>query len=486
MADTQPRLRTVPVNAGPVVTLPASLEEKIALLEQHRTLGKAPRAELEWLASRGTLQSIKIGDSVARRGEPIESLFVIFTGHIWHLAEQNGTWRKVFDWKGGDVTGLLPYSRIKVAPGNSLVEEDATALVIPGADVQRLPAECPAVTAMLVHAMLDRARAFRANDANAEKMASLGKLAAGLAHELNNPASAAARSATLLSQALAESDAAARALGAQAFSDQEMAAIEKVRAVCGDAVASVLSPLERSDREEAIMDWLSRRNVDDALAAPLAETGLTIGSLDELATKLANSDKLRAALHWVAAGCTVRGLTRDIERAASRVHTLVSAVKGFTYMDHAAAPEPVNVARGLMDTLSVMAAKARSKSVAFSVDAPADLPRVLGFGGELNQVWMNLVDNAIDATTGVDGGRVTASAHAEAGKVIVRIVDNGPGIPEDVRSRIFDPFFTTKPQGQGTGLGLDIVRRLVEQNNGLIAVESTPGRTAFSVSLPIA
>jgi signal transduction histidine kinase len=245
----------------------------------------------------------------------------------------------------------------------------------------------------------------------------------------------------------------------------------------------VLSPLERADREEAFAEWLADRDADDALAASLAETGVSLGLLDELAASL-SGDKLRAALRWVAAGCTVRGLARDIERAASRVHALVSAVKGFTYMDHAAGPEPVDLAKGIGDTRAVMAAKARGKSVSITVDIPADLPRARALGGELNQVWANLVDNAIDAVS--DGGHVGVTARAEGGKVVVRVVDDGPGIPPDVKSRIFDPFFTTKAVGKGTGLGLDIVRRLVDRNDGLIDVSSEPGRTEFRVALPLA
>jgi signal transduction histidine kinase len=245
----------------------------------------------------------------------------------------------------------------------------------------------------------------------------------------------------------------------------------------------VLSPLERADREESLANWLLDHDLDDALAAALAETEVTLALLDELAATIPG-DQLRAALRWVAAGCTVRGLARDVERAASRVHELVSAVKGFTYMDRAASPESVDIAKGLSDTLAVMGAKARTKSAALTVDVPADLPRVCGFGGELNQVWANLVDNALDAVS--EGGKVTVTARPEGGKVIVCVVDDGPGIPADVKSRIFDPFFTTKPVGKGTGLGLDIVRRLVDRNDGSIAVESEPGRTQFRVVFPVA
>ncbi len=457
--------------------------EILERLMAHRALEKVPREELEWLVAHGRLERLEPGGMIARKGQPVEALYVILTGHVVHMTDQGGTWRKAMDWHEGDVTGQLPYSRLTNAPGNSVIEEAAEIFCVPQEHLPSLPIECPTLTAALVHVMVDRARAFKVSDLQVEKMASLGKLAAGLAHELNNPASAAARSAQLVSQALAESEAASRALGAADLDERALALVERVRTVCGDRAAGVLSPLDRADREEALSDWLLGHEVDDELAASLAETEVTIADLDELAAGV-SEEQLQAALRWIAAGCTIRGLARDIERAASRVHELVSAVKGFTYMDHTPSPEPVDVAKGISDTLAVMAAKARGKSVALKVDAPVGLPRVRGFGGELNQVWANLIDNAIDAVK--DGGNVMVTARLEGRKVVVRVIDDGAGIPPQVKSRIFDPFFTTKPVGKGTGLGLDIVRRLVDRNDGSIEVESEPGRTEFRVSLPVA
>ena len=285
----------------------------------------------------------------------------------------------------------------------------------------------------------------------------------------------------LFRSAVDELDAAARALGAVGLNEKEMALVDRVRTRCSDTPTSVLTPLERADREDAIARWLAQHDVDESFATPLTETDASPELLDELAAGL-SAERLGATLRWLAAGCTLRGLSRDIERAASRVHTLVSAVKGFTYMDQARAPEPVDIRKGLADTLALLAAKARGKAVSLTNEVPADLPRARGVGGELNQVWANLVDNALDAVP--EGGRIVVSARAEGPRVIVRVTDNGPGIPAEVRSRIFDPFFTTKPVGQGTGLGLDIVRRLLDQNNATIDVDSAPGRTEFRVDLP--
>jgi signal transduction histidine kinase len=194
---------------------------------------------------------------------------------------------------------------------------------------------------------------------------------------------------------------------------------------------------------------------------------------------------LDAALRWVATGCSTRALARDIERATARIFDLVSSIKRFTHMDKAQVPEPVDVDQLLSDTVTVMASKARRRSIALKVEVEPKLPRVLGFGGELNQVWMNILDNALDAAPNDGSGSVTVSARQEHGFVVVRIRDNGPGIPDDVRPRIFDPFFTTKPPGEGTGLGLDIVQRIVRRHRAEIDVTSRPGHTEFRIGLPL-
>jgi signal transduction histidine kinase len=184
----------------------------------------------------------------------------------------------------------------------------------------------------------------------------------------------------------------------------------------------------------------------------------------------------------MAATCAVRRLAADIAMAASRIHHLVDAVKGFTYMDQAAAPKPVDVGKGLSDTLVVLRAKTRARSATVNLDVAPDLPLVDGLGGELNQVWANLIDNALDAAG--PSGRVDILASVEDAFVVVRVIDSGPGIPAAVRARIFDPFFTTKPLGEGTGLGLDIARRIVGGHGGELDFTSEPGRTEFRVALP--
>jgi signal transduction histidine kinase len=453
-------------------------------LANHRTVGVAPREELEWLAARGTVRRLEVGDELVTRGAPVENLFVILSGRIATVIDRGSGPQKLADWRGGDVTGLLPYSRLVAAPGMSVVQEPGEVLVVPREHMRALARECHELTAILVHRMLDRAREFKSNELHDEKMISLGRLSAGLAHELNNPASAIERSAAVLGSRLEDVEQAARALGSAGLTDAQFDAIDAVRNACAAAPEQgVRSPIEHAEREEAITDWLADRGLETAAAEALAETAVRIEALDFLATAV-QGPALNDALRWAAAGCSVRRLASEIQDAATRIAGLVLAVKGFTHMDQSTAAGPVDLAQSLGNTVAVLKSKARGKSVAVEVRVEPNLPRVRGFVGELNQIWGNLIDNALDAVA--EAGRVEVVAGQESGRVVVRIADNGPGIPAEIRDRIFDPFFTTKPAGLGTGLGLDIVRRLVLHNEGQISVESQPGRTEFQVTLPIA
>ena len=454
-----------------------------ARLARHRTLGGAPPEELAWLVANGTFRTYRVGEVATRKGRPEEWLQIMLSGHLAAHADRGAGTRRLIGWRGGDVCGLLPYSRGGSPPGDTVAEEPIEMLAVHADRFPEMIQRCPRVTALLVHAMLDRARFFTSSDMHDEKLVALGRLAAGLAHELNNPAAAAARCTQLMGQALAEAAAAARALAAARLSDAQLECLDAVSARCGpDPVATRRSPLERADRGDAFASWLEARGLDAASAAPLAGTGVTLEALDALAAALPVT-ALGAAVRSVAAGGVVRSLTEEIGASVTRVHELVAAVKGFTYMDRAPTLEPTDVRRGIADTLAVLGAKARRKLVTVDLTYAPDLPPVPASGAELNQVWSNLIDNALDAVG--PHGRVQIEALRERERVVVRIVDDGPGIPPEIRARIFEPFFTTKPVGEGLGLGLDTVRRLVQRHRGELDVESRPGRTEFSVSLSI-
>jgi signal transduction histidine kinase len=453
-------------------------------LAEHRMLSSLPRNELDWLASHGELRAIAPGQVVTSKDGPgPEGMVVVLSGHITIHVDRGAGRHKVMEWRGGDITGRLPYSRIAAPPGDTMTEEPTEILLIRNADLPEMIHECYELTSMLVHQMIDRARQFTTSDMHDEKMVSLGKLAAGLAHELNNPASALARSAKQLTANVVAAEISARALGARNLSPGQLAAVDAARACALTRPDDgVRTPIEQADREESIADWLDSHGVDSSIADQLAETGVTIEALDPLAEAL-EGDSLEVALRSIATGCSVQGLAREIERAAFRISELVTAVKGFTFMDQSTASQPVDLGEGLRNTLEMLKAKARAKSVGVNLTIEPELPTIDGFGGELNQVWVNLLDNAIDAVG--ESGHVEVSAARKEDQVVVRVVDDGPGIPQSIRDRIYDPFFTTKPQGEGTGLGLDITRRLVRRHKGDIDFESRPGRTEFIISLPV-
>ena len=457
-------------------------EGLVERLAAHRTLAGTPRAQLAWLASRGRPVRYPAGEVLARTGYPIVELYVILAGRLSIRVHRGGAWRRVMEWRSGDVSGLLPYSRMTGSPGDTRTDEPTEVVALHRDLFPEMIRECHELTAILVHVMLDRARQFRSSDLHDEKLASLGRLAAGLAHELNNPASAVARSAEVLLERLPALEVAFRALGGTRLSHAGLEAFGLLSEEChSDTHHALASPLEQAERQEEISVWLERHGIEHEAGEALAETGVAIPTLDAAARQL-GPEQLPTALHALAASCGTRRLASDIQRAAARVHELVAAVKGFTYMDQATAPKPVDLARGLGDTLTILRARAKPKSVRLSAQVDDDLPTVDGFGGELNQVWSNLISNAIDAVAA--GGSVEVGAHRRDDSVVVQVVDDGPGIPPDVRERIFEPFFTTKPAGEGTGLGLAIARSLILQHHGEIEVESRPGRTEFRVTLP--
>lgn len=453
-------------------------------LAEHKTLGAAPREELAWLAAHGKLRHLRGGEVLSAKGKEVEGLYVLLSGRVMLCVNRGSGPQKVIEWRGGDVSGMLPYSRLTTPPGDAIVQEATEILALNRSQLRELTHECYEITSILVRAMLDRTRLFTSSELLNEKMISLGKLSAGLAHELNNPASAIERSAELLECHLETAEAAALALGTARLSDAQLESVSAMRELCRSRRAcEAMSPIELASREDVIAEWLCAHELDATLAYALAETDITLEALDQVAA-VVDGSALSAVVRWAAAGSGVRSLASGIQDSAMRISGLVAAVKGFTNMDGAMVAEAVDLGLSLRDTVAVLRSKAREKSVAVVIDIEATLPKVLGFACELNQIWGNLIENGLDAAP--HGGCVDVVARREDKHVVVRIADNGCGIPAEIRERIFDPFFTTKPQGQGVGLGLDMARRLLQHNDGVIEFESQPGRTEFRVALPMA
>ncbi|SNS35233.1 Cyclic nucleotide-binding domain-containing protein [Granulicella rosea] len=449
-------------------------------LAAHRSLSAAPRAELEWLLAHGEYRRYGEGDLTAAKGSTVGWMHIILSGRLALFVDRGAGPVRMAEWGAGEVTGALPYSRVTTIPGDARAMEPLEVFAIPREHFQALTQACFCVTSSLVHTMLDRTRAFTAGDLQNEKMISLGKLSAGLAHELNNPASAIERSADGLRVRFADFEEATRALAAAALTDRQSAALKAFRTQC---VAAARPALEQLDREEAIAAWLAGHGVAADDAAAMAETEVTFASLDRLAEEL-SGPVLAAALRWAVGAYVLRTLAGGIQESSRRVSRLVNAVKGFTHMDQANIPEWVDLGPALRNTVTVLCSKAQERAVDVTLQLQPGLPRVRAYAGELNQIWGNLLDNALDAVP--HGGLVEMLACRQGERVVVRVRDNGHGIPLEIRDKVYDPFFTTRPQGQGVGLGLDIARRLVRHNDGTIEFDSAPGVTEFRVSLPVA
>ena len=441
-----------------------------------------PRAELEWMCARADVVRLAPDTILRDTGAVIDDMWIVLAGRLAVQVERSGARRNFHESGPGTVIGAMPFSRMRKAPARLAVEEDTTLCALSRSHFADLVRECPELTSALVHELLDRSRDFRTSEMHDDRMQSLGRLAAGLAHELNNPASGAASHARSLGASVADLEIASRALARAHLTDEQIECVDAVRRMCTD-VAQPKSPLEMADREDEFSEWLLAHGVDSMAASTLATANVSLASLDHLADVLPR-ETLGVAIGWAASLAGVREGAAQIMAATGRIHALVNAVKGFTFMDRERVREEVDIARGLADTVAMLENKSRSKSVRVGIETAEDLPTVNGFGSELNQVWEKLIDNAIDAVQ--VGGNVSVIATRRGDFVVVRVMDDGPGIPEEHRARIFDPFYTTKPVGLGTGLGLDIARRFTHLNEGDLDFSSQPGHTVFRVRLPVA
>jgi signal transduction histidine kinase len=413
--------------------------------------------------------------------DDLVGLFVLISGRFSVRVIQGVVEREIREITPGGITGYLPYSRMTTPRGYLVADGPVEFLLLSPDDTREMTRQCYEFTALCVHEMLDRVRVFKADDKRQEKLAALGRLSAGLAHELNNPASAAARGARELDGARAELGTAARELGEAALGSDASRALRDLEAGVRPGAGDSLSPLDRAEREDELTDWLADRGIDVELGFVLAEAGLTAADLDRAASAFEDG-QLGPALRFLAADTVVQRLIADVASAAERIHTLVAAVKKHTHMDRAPVAEPIRLDEHLSDTVTLMRSKAALKGASIELRVENDLPPVEASVSDLNQVWMHLLDNAIDAVAAA--GRIVIDARKTEGCVVVRFVDDGHGVPEELTERIFEPFFTTKDVGEGRGLGLDVVRTVVRSHRGTVGLSSAPGRTEFRVTLP--
>jgi signal transduction histidine kinase len=441
-----------------------------------------PDDQIAWFISQSQEMDLKAGDVYLRQGDPADAMFVILEGNLQGRGELGGE-TFVFNLKAGDVTGILPFSRMKQFTVTGRAETDSRALRFPAALFPDLVQKMPELTRRLVGMMSDRIRETTRMEQQRDRLASLGKLSAGLAHELNNPASAAKRASNQLREMLTKIRNASLELGSFDLSPAQKLEIEKLESSATKTDVVPPDALTISDLEDQIDSLLRSHGQNDLwqLAAGLARRNIKPEAVESLFAKL-DADKARAALVRISASAEIASLLHEIESSTSRISDLVGAIKEYTHMDQAPV-QNVDVVKSLETTLTILNHKLKH-GVAVQRDySPVPL-LVNSFGSELNQVWTNIIDNAIDAMHGT--GELRIRTFRDDGCVVVEIGDNGPGIPVDVQPHIFEPFFTTKGVGEGTGLGLDTVQRIVKKHRGNIELSSKPGDTRFQVWLPLA
>jgi signal transduction histidine kinase len=458
----------------------AQIDELIAIMRAVPVLADLPQADLEWLLEQTEEERIEPGKVFIKENDPADRMVVLLEGEMRGRRESGGPDSPVVTIQAPTVTGVLPFSRLKNYPMTFRAVVPMRGLLFPVGKFPELYHRTPELTQRLVGMLTDRVRTFTQVEQQSQKLAALGKLSAGLAHELNNPSAAARRAASALRESLARLRLAS---SESAIGSDECTMLDKRE----EEIRRELKPaqfkdeFERLDREESIQGWLETHKITDAwrLAPLLTEANLTNEHLERFAA--AAGELLNSELTRFATLLEMDRIADELEHSTARISDLVKAIKEYSYMDQANLQE-VDIPKSLDTTLTIMHHKLK-RGINVTREYEPDLPKVMAYGSELNQVWTNLIDNAADAMK--ESGKLKIRAVRDNELVMVEISDTGPGIPPEVQSRIFEPFFTTKGVGEGTGLGLDIVYRIVKKMNGIISVKSVPGDTRFEVRIPI-
>ncbi len=457
----------------------------IAELREVPALAGLPDEVFAWLAELGAEKRLATNEVFLREGEQADHLVILLEGELNARIEGPERDGQVYIIPRGGVSGKLPFSRMTHWGATVRAVTPSSVFLLDTKHFPDMMQRFPALVQRLVEVMSDRVREVTRMDERHDKLMALGKLSAGLAHELNNPAAAARRAAQHLGERLQTLNQLCLTLSQQTLTAEQIAYLTRFQQEAAQCLtaAPALDPLAESECEEEISNWLEAHQVADGwkLAPTFVRAGLHQEELEEISGCL-KGQALNDALQWLEAAWSSQELVKEIEQSMTRISDLVRAIKEYSYMDRSALQE-VDVHQGLENTLIILGHKLK-RGVTVIREYATDLPRISAYGGALNQIWTNLIVNAIDAMNGQ--GKLWIRTSAKSDYILVEINDDGPGIPPEIQGRIFEPFFTTKPQGEGTGLGLDTVYRIVKKHHGEIHFQSKPGDTCFQVRLPLA
>ena len=481
----------VPVSGtvGSITATRTSPDDRVEALRRVHVFADLPEDQLQWFAENVRDERYAAGDVLFRKGDPPDWMAIFIEGEMHAYRDDNAHDGHVYIARAGDpgseVTGMLPFSRMTQFTVTGRTAIPSRVMRFPVTLFPELLQRMPVLAKRLVGIMSDRVREMTTVDQQQDKLMALGKLSAGLAHELNNPAAGATRAANDLIVTLAELRAADLRLCHHALTTEQEAAIRtfETAALEHTATAVQLNSLEQSDREDLVAAWLEEHGITDAwkLSGNLVEAGIDAADLERISGEIERS-AFADVLARVNAQLAAAKLASEIKTSTARISELVGAIKEYSYMDQASVQE-IDVHKGLESTLIILKYKLKKKSIRLTREYDETLPRIKAYGSELNLVWTNLIVNAIEAMP--EAGTLKVRTRKEPTDIMVEIRDNGSGIPESLKSRIFEPFFTTKPVGEGTGLGLDTVARIVRKHQGNIRFDSKPGDTCFQVRLPL-
>ena len=437
--------------------------------------------ELEWLATHGTERFEPAGTTLFHEGDPATTMNILLRGEI-HVRRGKGAPAAFFIGRTGLITGLLPFSRMKTYGGHGYVVTDAWALDFDKEIFPEMLRAVPSMGQRCVSVLLDRVREITRLEQQTEKLNALGKLAGNLAHEMNNPASAAQRAASGLLDELRVYGQEKFKLGSLCLDEKHLLKVrswqESIRERAREASPDTTL---HATVEDELQTWLRKHDVAETwkIAPELAELGVTADQLDPLGEFL-NADSLSIVLAQFASSVRAERIAEAMLDSTARIFDLIRAIKDYSYMDQAPIQE-IDVRQGLENTLTML--QSRLANVEVERRYEPGLPLISAYGSELNQVWTALLENALDAID--DHGKITIGAQCSGDMLLIEVWDNGRGIPADMQDRIFEPFFTTKAPGLALGLGLDTAQRVVRHHRGFITVTSEPGATCFQVRLPI-